>query len=108
MCALNVLKNEKIVKKKYEDLRDAAFNTMNTKNITMEGLNKCRDVITDTTKKLKWLRMVKNVDVTTDIIKDEYGNSNVFHQNVKDPIPKTLLELNDDIKNSIDNYLDKC
>lgn len=107
---MHILRNEKIYKKKYESLKKEAWSLVNNKNISKTSLNQCYNVIRDTNKKMRWLSMVKSGEVSLELIKDEYGSSEVFYlekysQNI---ISDEILNLNGTLKCSIDNYLARC
>lgn len=110
ICALNILKHEKYYKRKYDNLKKEAWNIVNTKNISKEALGQCYNVIRDTNKKMKWLSVIKSGDVPLDVIKDEYGNSDVFYleKHLQTSVSEDVLDLSVNLKNDIDHFLNKC
>lgn len=108
ICAEYVINNQNFLQKFYNTKKDTVWRIVNKNLCRGNDLQKCYDVIKDLNKKSKWMRSIDNEEISEEIIREEYGNSEIFlkEQHLSEYVIANPFIVSDVLKDAIKEFID--
>lgn len=110
MCAKFVLEHENSLKKMYEHKNSDVWKYIDEHNVNSQEIDICYNIIKDTNKKRKWLRMMDNEETMAEVFEEEYGESDVFvkERHLFEFVNTEPYQFTDALDKAVFEYVKRC